>query len=183
MVRGAGDESDLLNIVFVSHTGRDERAKGLASSLARELRAKRRNVFFDAEALQAGVVWKPRIQEMAKRCAVFVAVLSPSFPVRAWPLHELHLALQSASTKQYKSIVPVLFGVGREALEAPCASWQDTWGVLADTHPDLEMNPREDLKNLLDFQVLDGTYAAESNNNRALSVLQQHIVEVVERLL
>eukprot|EP00878_Enallax_costatus_P017266 GHUV01018132.1.p1 GENE.GHUV01018132.1~~GHUV01018132.1.p1 ORF type:complete len:227 (+),score=49.70 GHUV01018132.1:955-1635(+) len=129
----------LLDFVFISHTGSDSDAAIFAAMLHDKLGEKKIPAFFDADSLDLGDVWQPRIIKAASRCSVFVAVVSPKYPTRKWPLLEMHLALQSAERSRCV-VMPVLFGVERKDMEesTPISSdWRSAWHRIAAEGEDL----------------------------------------------
>jgi len=89
--------------VFLSHTGADSDAAAFAGFLASKLRDKYNiDAFLDSETLETGDTWRQKIEDSAKGCKVFVAILSKHYFERFWCLHELDLAF-----RHNVSVVPV----------------------------------------------------------------------------
>ena len=92
--------------VFISYTGGDVAAQIFASTLAWYLSKQQVPTFFDANSIRVGELWEAEIERNVAGCCVFVCILTPTFPLRKWCMHELAIALQSNQTK----IVPVCLG-------------------------------------------------------------------------
>lgn len=77
--------SNLVDAVFISHTGQDAYVDQLVSDLHGELISQRVPAFFDAASIPKGDRWRSTILKWVQRCKV-VVVLSPNFPTRKWPM-------------------------------------------------------------------------------------------------
>lgn len=118
--------------VFISHTGQDETARNFAANLKDRLEDKGIPYFYDLDSLNPGVHWKDCIHDNVETCAVFLAILSPSYFFRYWCMKELHLALSC-----HRQIIPIYYGIhGPRDLprekEAFCLSFSDEQRVEDD---------------------------------------------------
>jgi hypothetical protein len=112
--------------VFISHTGQDKRAADFACALHERLKIEGIASFFDAQSLWVADLQEQRMVELVSGCQVFVAIVSPTYPLREWPLLELHLAVRA----NVPVMVPVLFEVERKAVKEPCEDWCNIWQQL-----------------------------------------------------
>jgi len=91
--------------VFLSHTGVDPDAAAFAAFVGAKLQDKYEiDSFLDSKTLDAGDIWRHKIETHAKRCKVFVAILSKHYFERFWCLHELDLAFRNNCI-----VIPVYF--------------------------------------------------------------------------
>jgi len=91
--------------VFLSHTGADPDAATFAAFVGAKLQDKYEiDSFLDSKTLDAGDIWRHKIETHAKRCKVFVAILSKHYFERFWCLHELDLAFRNNCI-----VIPVYF--------------------------------------------------------------------------
>jgi len=91
--------------VFLSHTGEDPDAATFAAFVGAKLQDKYEiDSFLDSKTLDAGDIWRHKIETHAKRCKVFVAILSKHYFERFWCLHELDLAFRNNCI-----VIPVYF--------------------------------------------------------------------------
>lgn len=106
--------------VFLSHTGRDSRMKGIMwlvkTVLTDELHLlQRQQVFFDQSNLDAGRSNSTQMDNAAARSTIGVAFLSPTYLERRWCVHELAvflckedlLPLQDAGTQALNQLKPI----------------------------------------------------------------------------
>jgi hypothetical protein len=117
-----------VHLVFISHTGADERAATLAASLQSKLFGQQIVAFYDRRTLQEGHAWRNRICHAAMCCKVFIAIISEKYlrkrcengstNWRPWTLLELHLALRHNTRTGRAVLLPVLLDVNRDALKA-----------------------------------------------------------------
>lgn len=139
--------------MFISHTGKDEKGGEFAEALYHQLRQCRIAAFFDKYSLHEGEVWQPRITDAARRCRVFVAVISPTYVKRKWPMLELHLALRHR-LRADRHVVPVLLDVTSKQLEEPPADWRACWQqfsaspIAVSDCPGVEFTPESIAQNL-----------------------------------
>jgi hypothetical protein len=82
--------------VFLSHTGQDSTKTGsiIAERMRSELKHIGKKAFFDAITLQVGEN-NTAILDAVRACSVFVAIITPAYIQRKWPLKESHEALKS----------------------------------------------------------------------------------------
>ncbi|CAM9361519.1 unnamed protein product, partial [Sphacelaria rigidula] len=117
---GCPRDRKLVSQAFLSHTDhtlsgrRESSVPHLVDTIAGVLDKEHIGTFYDAENLRqvVGRPWKPKIVKEVKRSTVFVAILTPAFSQRFWPMYELHLAIEAAEQQpQYRRhLVPVLYG-------------------------------------------------------------------------
>jgi len=153
--------SNLVDAVFISHTGQDAYVDQLVSDLHGELISQRVPAFFDAASIPKGDHWRRTILKWVRRCKVVVVVLSPNFPARRWPMAEVSLILSNAKGR---TILPVLFGVARQDLSNPGSTalgtkWAKSWKQNQIVDPaGSGLNPTELLKALMEHQMTDLSY-------------------------
>jgi hypothetical protein len=92
---GAGPCRDA-GCVFLSHTGQDPEGWGsqLAERMCEKLTNAGKKSFFDARTHEWGA-HESAMLDAVRTCGVFVALVTPQYTLRKWPLKELHQALQS----------------------------------------------------------------------------------------
>ena len=90
---------------FISHTGQDPAAGNFAAHLHDKLEDQDMLHFYDGLSIEPGEEWKERIRSEVEKCAVFVAILSPTYFQRYWCMHELDLAFRHG-----RHIFPVYYG-------------------------------------------------------------------------
>lgn len=177
----------LLDAVFISHTGADPAAKEFARALHSVLTVRGKAVFYDAATIHAGAQWRTLIKKWATRSKVFVAIISPQFPMRKWPLYEVHMALGRGKKG---ACIPVLLGVSRQDIEQPGSTntsrqWQGKWQKLRDNDNDMaDIRPGEELRQLLEYQTRDFTgFATDASKvaDQNRMMLAQNIAEYVDR--
>jgi hypothetical protein len=80
--------------VFISHTGSDDIGRVFAASILQPaLEAAGLMTYIDHANLQLGCAWPSELVKAAATSAVFVVVLTQSYPTRFWCLRELDIAL------------------------------------------------------------------------------------------
>ena len=119
---------------FISHTGQDPDMGPLAETTFFQLGKRKLTAFFDTEALTAGGGWASKIAMSVRICKVFIILLSPSYPKRFWPMHELDIALNGKPKGGI--VIPILLGVERSELENPPPIWQEEWKAIIAKYPD-----------------------------------------------
>eukprot|EP00878_Enallax_costatus_P025708 GHUV01027533.1.p1 GENE.GHUV01027533.1~~GHUV01027533.1.p1 ORF type:complete len:353 (+),score=78.13 GHUV01027533.1:1023-2081(+) len=128
----------LYDAVFISHTNTDADAGTFAGFLHNQLNKAGIACFLDAKSLHGGMEWRKSVTLWARRCTVFVAVVSPAYPKRPWPMAELHLALherRAGTAGVEPTIIPVLYDVQREDVDSLqkeemtelAQRWVDAW--------------------------------------------------------
>lgn len=119
---------------FFSHTEQilpgesGSRAPHLVSVVVRRV-GRKLATFSDVDNLQqaVGMQLERQIVDGIRCSSVFVAILTPAFSQRFWPMYELHLAVEYE-----RFIVPVLFGTTYDALLQnfesinPRAKWRNS---------------------------------------------------------
>jgi hypothetical protein len=134
-------DNTLYDAVFISHTNADPEAGTFAGHLHNQLNKAGIACFLDARSLRGGMEWRKSVTAWARRCRVFVAIVSPSYPKRPWPLAELHLALRERKAGEggnEPKTIPVLYDVQRQDLQSVgktdatelAQEWADTWKDL-----------------------------------------------------
>jgi hypothetical protein len=131
--------------VFLSHTGQDNEGKDLADRMYSELETTGKKKFFDARTLEWGEDESAMIKAV-RTCGVFVAIITPTYTQRKWPLTELHEALESV-----RKVCPVCINISHEDLKM----WaQGTRPHEAKQQFELGFDPAEDVKKLLKTNIL-----------------------------
>ena len=123
--------------MFISHVGAD--SGNLAGWLHRELTLNGLTAFLDHKGgPEAGQPWPPVLEQAASGCQVFIALLSPAFWLRQWPVHELHTALaRQQAAAAAVTVIPVYCGWNREqAAAALTAAAGSAAGQLYFQHPE-----------------------------------------------
>lgn len=139
--------------------------------------------------------WRKSVTAWARRCRVFVAIISPSYPTRPWPLAELHLALRErnagAGGNDPKTI-PVLYDVQRQDLESVgrpdatelaqewAAAWQKLKPVRLGAGRELQLTGHAEL--LHDAFESQGVNRGEVDG-RKTKVSDANLADMVEKLV
>jgi len=85
---------ELQRQVFISHTAADEQGRIFATSILKpSLERAGLKVYIDYSDLQPGCDFQQELVQAAATSAVFVVVLTKSYPMRFWCLRELDLAM------------------------------------------------------------------------------------------
>jgi hypothetical protein len=85
--------AELQRQVFISHTAADEQGRIFAASILKpELVRAGLKVYMDCSDLRPGCEFADELVQAAATSAVFVVVLTKSYPTRFWCLRELDLA-------------------------------------------------------------------------------------------
>ena len=160
---------------FFSHTGRtlpgesDPCAPRLVREVTNFLDKMNLASFYDVDNREErlGMQWAPQIMKEVKSSSVFVAILTPAFSQRFWPMYELYLALEAAEQPQSKrSIVPVLYGTTYDHLLQnfkkidPRASWPDY-----ESKEEVIKSSVKNLNTLSKFQGIPWIYASFDDKN------------------
>jgi hypothetical protein len=180
--------------VFISHAGGDQHAADFAVYLHGQLMNRGIAAFMDDQTLHGGMDWSQVITTWAVRSKVFIAILSPKFPTRKWPLCELHLA-RHHRLQQHAKTIPVLFGVSRSDLEQPGSSevsetWPWVWQKLFADGPvavgglQLSPDPAAELKQLLKHgQTTDGANFGIATSKAGHARLADEVVRIVRNFM
>ncbi len=159
----------LRHIAFLSHTDQNEQLGSVEVTQAVHagLRSKRLLSFFDVRSLPPGTQWAHKIELLVATSRVFVAVISPHYCHRYWPMRELDIALHEppgAGGGDGGVLVPVLVGVatrdiGSRVFLEGCRA---AWARMLDEHPEraqwVNMQRWENnIRRLKDWQAVDGS--------------------------
>ena len=173
---------------FLSHTEQTLRGEHepCAPRLAREVSCFLSNKelsFYDVDTIRKGFEWAPQIVEGVKSCSVFVAILTPAYSQRFWPMYELYLALEAAKKPKSKHrILPVLYGTNFNALRQnfeksdPWAKWKDH-----ESKEKVIQSSVKNLNNLSDYQAIRWTHDSFNKNN--IATFGKRVAEAIEDLL
>lgn len=108
----AAEQEGLQPQVFISHTAKDTQGRVFAVSILKPaLEAANVKVFIDETSLALGCTWPAELVKEAATSAVFVAVLTESYPTRPWCLRELDLALHGHADYPRGSAKPPIIPV------------------------------------------------------------------------
>jgi TIR domain len=152
----------LRSAVFLSHTGKDEDSKQLTQIVRAALMAAGKPVFADFSGLQGGERWQERIIELAGSSKIFVAIISPSYAQREWPMRELREAMRTR--QEHKRFIPVLLLVTFDQIK----------NDKIESVEDLVA-----LKELIrDYQCIDGSdFNLQKENNKKAVTYMANIVK------
>lgn len=142
-----------------------------------------RAAFYDVHNLDdtLGRPWGARIVEQVKKSSVFVAILTPAFSQRFWPMYELHLALQGISQRR---IVPVLYGTTFDDVLQnfnkfdPAAKWMDE--ESEEVVQDLIESSVKNLKTLRGLQGIRWNYAGPFHDKNSIAAFGERVANKVE---
>lgn len=86
-------------------------AANFATHLVERLSRSGVDFFLDHRSLKPGDDWSDKIMDHAERSQVMVVVLSPTYFLRYWCMHELDLAMRAKDQGAGITIVPVYYGI------------------------------------------------------------------------
>lgn len=116
--------------VFISHASEDK--DDLVRPLAKALRDRRIEVWYDEFTLAAGASLRRSIDAGLTKSRYGVIVLSPSFFGKAWPEWELNGLVQRHLAGSHNVLLPIWHGVNRDAVAAYSPSLADIVAVRSE---------------------------------------------------
>ena len=168
--------------VFINHTGAD--CGQQAGWLKRELQLNGLNAFLDESGgPQAGEPWPDVLQQAARSCRVFIALISPHYFQRDWPVRELRIALDRLKAQRQQqpgtaalTVIPVCVWNRQQAAAAAVSAANDEAQHMMDQlaqlqNPNVQRIYQEHYK-LMEVKLVEELVRA------ALYVLPRHEFEV-----
>ena len=164
--------------IFISHTGQDTGVGNFAANLHDKLEDKEILSFCDACSLHPSELWKERIRWKVGKCAVFVAILSPTYFKRYWCMHELDLAI-----RQDRIVFPVYYGQRSGPNDLP----RDRDEFLASIESDVQVEQDELERwwsNISRIPAINDIRMSSFANTKNVEVaLKNAVVEEIRKLL
>lgn len=102
--------------VFISHASADKVA--YVKALYNEIRKLGLKVFYDSDSIEWGDKWKERILDATSRSHFAIIVISKNFFGRKWTEKELSEFMHRQNKTKQKIVLPVLYGVTSEEINA-----------------------------------------------------------------
>ena len=131
MPRGAGGRlrygsAKVQSDVFICHASED---KGFVRPLARALKARAFEVWYDEYVLEVGDSLRREIDKGLESCRFGVVILSPNFFAKEWPQRELDGLTQRETSGGRTVILPVWHEIDREDIARHSVVLADRFAV------------------------------------------------------